>query len=79
MTDVVEEGTGTAAKLQGVDVGRQDRHRAQVGRSSGSNITQPWFIGFAPVQEPEVAVAVTIEHGATAASAVPWRHRSRRR
>ena len=27
----------------------------------GSNLTQPWFIGFAPVQDPKVAIAVTIE------------------
>ncbi|MGL1774804.1 penicillin-binding transpeptidase domain-containing protein, partial [Vibrio parahaemolyticus] len=27
----------------------------------GSNLTQPWFIGFAPVGNPKVAVAVTVE------------------
>ena len=27
----------------------------------GSNLTQPWFIGFAPVQNPRVAIAVTVE------------------
>ena len=25
------------------------------------NVTQPWFIGFAPAQHPKVAIAVTIE------------------
>ena len=27
----------------------------------GSDLTQPWFIGFAPVSDPTVAVAVTID------------------
>jgi peptidoglycan glycosyltransferase len=59
MTDVVEEGTGTAANLEGIKVAGKTG-TAQVG-IVGSNITQPWFIGFAPVQDPKVAVAVTVE------------------
>jgi len=27
-----------------------------------NNITQPWFIAFAPAAAPRVAIAVTIEH-----------------
>ena len=27
---------------------------------TGSGLTQPWFIGFAPAEDPKVAVAVTI-------------------
>ena len=30
-------------------------------RNVEQNITQPWFIGFAPADNPKVAVAVTIE------------------
>lgn len=26
-----------------------------------NNITQPWFIAFAPASDPQVAIAVTIE------------------
>jgi peptidoglycan glycosyltransferase len=59
MTDVVEEGTGTAANLEGIKVAGKTG-TAQVG-TVGSNITQPWFIGFAPVDNPKVAVAVTVE------------------
>ncbi len=59
MKRVVDEGTGTAAQLNGIDVAGKTG-TAQVG-IVGSNLTQPWFIGFAPVQDPKVAVAVTIE------------------
>jgi peptidoglycan glycosyltransferase len=59
MTKVVEEGTGQLANLQGIQVAGKTG-TAQVG-IVGSNITQPWFIGFAPVNNPQVAVAVTVE------------------
>lgn len=59
MSRVVEEGTGQAANLPGIQVAGKTG-TAQVG-VVGSNITQPWFVGFAPVQAPKVAVAVTIE------------------
>jgi penicillin-binding protein A len=59
MTDVVEEGTGTPAHLEGINVAGKTG-TAQVG-ATGSNYTDPWFIGFAPVQDPKVAVAVALE------------------
>jgi peptidoglycan glycosyltransferase len=59
MKRVVEEGTGTPAQLGGISVAGKTG-TAQVG-VAGSNLTQPWFIGFAPVEAPKVAVAVTIE------------------
>jgi peptidoglycan glycosyltransferase len=59
MKKVVDEGTGTPAQLGGIDVAGKTG-TAQIG-VIGSNLTQPWFIGFAPVQNPKVAVAVTIE------------------
>jgi peptidoglycan glycosyltransferase len=63
MTRVVEEGTGTAAQLGGISVAGKTG-TASIG-AQGSNLTQPWFIGFAPVQNPKIAVAVTVEqtHG----------------
>ena len=58
MTRVVQEGSGTAAALAGIDVaGKTGTAERDVAR----NITQPWFIGFAPADNPRVAVAVTIE------------------
>ena len=58
MTRVVQEGSGTAAALSGIDVaGKTGTAERDVSR----NVTQPWFIGFAPADAPRVAVAVTIE------------------
>jgi peptidoglycan glycosyltransferase len=59
MKRVVDEGTGTPAQLGGISVAGKTG-TASVG-TTGSNLTQPWFIGFAPVQNPKVAIAVTIE------------------
>ncbi len=59
MTSVVEEGTGTAANLLGLKVAGKTG-TAQVG-GTGSNLDDPWFIGFGPVGNPKVAVAVTLE------------------
>ena len=58
MTKVVEEGTGQAAELPAGVAGKTGT--AEIG-ATGSNLTQPWFIGFAPIQNPTVAVAVTVE------------------
>ena len=33
---------------------------ASIG-TTGSNLTEPWFIGFAPIDNPKVAVAVTVQ------------------
>ena len=59
MKRVVEEGTGTAAQLGGISVAGKTG-TAQIGLP-GSGLTQPWFIGFAPVDNPKVAIAVTVE------------------
>jgi penicillin-binding protein A len=58
MSRVVEEGTGTAAALGGIRVAGKTG-TAEVG--AAAQFTQPWFIGFAPVDDPQVAVAVTVE------------------
>jgi peptidoglycan glycosyltransferase len=59
MRRVVEEGTGTAAQLGGINVAGKTG-TASIG-TPGSNLTEPWFIGFAPVENPTVAVAVTVQ------------------
>jgi peptidoglycan glycosyltransferase len=61
MTQVVNDpqGTGTAAALSGIDVAGKTG-TAQIG-SQGSNLTEPWFIGFAPANNPQYAVAVTLD------------------
>jgi penicillin-binding protein A len=59
MRNVVEEGTGQAAQLGSVSVAGKTG-TASIGPAN-SNLTQPWFIGFAPVDNPTVAVAVTVD------------------
>lgn len=59
MRRVVEEGTGTPAQLGGISVAGKTG-TASIGLQ-GSGLTQPWFIGFAPAENPKVAVAVTVE------------------
>jgi peptidoglycan glycosyltransferase len=59
MANVVREGTGTAAALQGIEVaGKTGTAELNIAR----HINQPWFIGFAPRNNPKVAVAVTIQN-----------------
>ncbi len=59
MGRVVEEGTGTAVQLPGIDVaGKTGTAETDPSR----NITQPWFIAFAPADDPKIAIAVTVEN-----------------
>ena len=58
MSRVVEEGTGTAGALEGVRVAGKTG-TAEVG--ANREFTQPWFIAFAPVEDPRMAIAVTVE------------------
>ena len=57
MSRVVEEGTGTAAALEGIDVAGKTG-TAETG--ANAEFTQAWFICFAPVENPRMAVAVTV-------------------
>ena len=60
MEKVVDEGTGTPAQL-----GNDIPFAGKTGTASvglpGQDLTQPWFIGFAPISDPKVAIAVTVE------------------
>ena len=58
MSRVVEEGTGTAAALSGIQVAGKTG-TAEVG--ARREFTHPWFIAFAPVQRPRLAIAVIVE------------------
>ncbi len=65
MQSVVTNGTGTAAQIPGVSVaGKTGTAENQPGQP-----THAWFIGFAPAQNPQVAVAVLIEHGGVGGTA----------
>jgi peptidoglycan glycosyltransferase len=60
MRTVVDEGTGTPAQLGGGITFAGKTGTASVG-PAGAGETQPWFIGFAPAQDPKVAIAVDLE------------------
>ena len=71
MEAVVNEGTGTAAQIPGVQVaGKTGTAQTQFGDA----INNVWFVAFAPAQDPRVAVAVTLKavpgEGATYAAPV---------
>jgi len=59
MVEVVNQGTGTAAQIPGV----------QVAGKTGTAETTPderphaWFIAFAPAVDPQYAISVLVEHG----------------
>lgn len=68
-------GTGSRARIQGITVAgktgtaqvisRQGRER----NPSAAPEDHAWFVAFAPVQEPEIAVVVLVEHGGFGGSA----------
>lgn len=60
MERVVTEGTGRGAAVPGVRVA------GKTGTATGSGgFSNPWFIGFAPVDNPTIAISVFIEGSAT--------------
>ena len=56
MQNVVTSGTGTAAAVPGVKVAGKT---GTAERGDGTNLA--WFIGFAPADDPQVAIAVVVE------------------
>jgi peptidoglycan glycosyltransferase len=57
MQSVVQEGTGTAAAVSGIDVaGKTGTAEISTG------INDAWFIGFAPANDPQIAIACIVEH-----------------
>jgi peptidoglycan glycosyltransferase len=56
MQNVVNAGTATAAALEGIQVAGKT---GTAEKGDGTNLA--WFIGFAPADDPQVAVAVVIE------------------
>lgn len=57
MQSVVREGTGTAAAVSGIDVA------GKTGTAELSpGVNDAWFIGFAPADDPQIAIACIVEH-----------------
>jgi peptidoglycan glycosyltransferase len=64
MTSVVENpnGTGRKARIDGVQVAGKTG-TAEVGTSGDDKPPHTWFTGFAPADDPQIAVAVFIKNG----------------
>jgi penicillin-binding protein A len=64
MEGVVREGTGTNAAISGVQVAGKTGTAETPGNKAcggGAEENQAWFIGFAPADDPQIAIAVSIE------------------
>jgi peptidoglycan glycosyltransferase len=63
MEGVVNEGTGTNAAIPGVPVaGKTGTAETPFNETcGGGDLNQAWFIGFAPANDPKIAIAVSIE------------------
>lgn len=63
MEGVVSEGTGTNAAIPGVPVAGKTgtaETPSNAACGGGSEENQAWFIGFAPADEPKIAIAATV-------------------
>jgi penicillin-binding protein A len=64
MEGVVSEGTGTNARISGVSVAGKTGTAETPGNEAcggGEEENQAWFIGFAPADDPKIAIAATVE------------------
>jgi peptidoglycan glycosyltransferase len=57
MRSVVENGSGQAARIDGVQVA------GKTGTAENAGPDHNWFVGFAPADDPQIAVAVFVANG----------------
>src|SRR3712207_8696869 len=57
MVSVVENGSGRRARIPGVTVA------GKTGTAENAGPDHNWFIGFAPADDPQIAVAVFVANG----------------
>lgn len=62
MRSVVGEGTGTAAAVENINVCGKTGTADHSDEGSGA-LPHSWFIGFAPYEDPQIALAVIVEDG----------------
>ncbi len=62
MENVVRDGTGTAAALAGIAVAGKTGTAQDCTSLAVCDTSQVWFIAYAPVQDPQIAIAVTLAH-----------------
>jgi peptidoglycan glycosyltransferase len=58
MVGVVQSGTGTKAQIPGIQVAGKT---GTAETEFGAKVNDVWFIGFAPAENPRIAVAVTVK------------------
>lgn len=62
MVETVKSGTGTAAQIWGIDVagktGTAENEETVLGKAK----EHTWFVGFAPADDPQIAVCVMLEY-----------------
>lgn len=61
LVEVVNSGTGTSARINGVTVGG----KTGTAQSTPDRPPYAWFVAFAPANDPQVAVAVVVESSNT--------------
>jgi len=70
MQEVVTTGTGKNARIWGIDVAGKTGTAENELTGKEANKEHAWFIGFAPAENPQIAVAVLLEYsGSTGGSA----------
>ena len=68
LRDCVEEGSCRAAAVPGVTVAGKTGTAPAL---DGSHVTHAWFVGYAPVEAPEVALVIFLKRGTGGANAAP--------
>ncbi len=63
MQTVVKEGTGKKASVKGIEVAGKTGTAENELSAKQKNKEHAWFIGYAPAEAPEIAVAVVLEYG----------------
>ena len=61
MIGVVNDGTGKAAQIDGVQVAG----KTGTAQTTAEAAPHAWFTAFAPAENPTIAIAVVVEHGGT--------------
>jgi len=64
MTAVVESGTGRAAQISGIEVAG----KTGTAQNAPEKAPHAWFTAFAPADDPQIAIAVVVEHGGSMGS-----------
>ncbi|MBC7291147.1 MAG: serine hydrolase [Actinotalea sp.] len=64
MIGVVENGSGRAARIDGVQVAG----KTGTAQTGNENDAHAWFTAFAPADDPQIAVAVVVENGGSLGS-----------